>query len=87
MGTKALRTLKGKTSFMSKCFERSLFESMQNHGVLTQSGQFVLYSQQIEEDVEKKGDQALDDYCFAQEMLEKFEEHKKTVTAFESKQK
>ena len=77
MGTKALRTLKGKTSLLSKCFDRSLFESMQNHGVLTQSGQFVLYSQQIEEDVEKQCNQALDDYCYAQEMLDKFEEHKK----------
>ena len=85
-GTKALKS-KGKKYFLSKCFERSMFISMQNHGVVTEAGEYVLFSQQIEEDVEKQGDQALDDYCFAQEMLEKVEEHKKTVTAFESKQK
>ena len=85
LGTNALRKSKGKKSFLSNCFERSMFISMQNHGVVTEAGEYVLFSQQIEEDVEKQGDQAIDDYCFAKEMLEKVEEHKKTVDAYEAR--
>ena len=86
LGTNALRKSKGKKSFLSNCFERSMFISMQNHGVVTETGDYVLYSQQIEEDVERQGDQAFDDYCNALENLEKVEEHKKTVEAYEAKQ-